>query len=128
MKLEILACRLPQGPLPHPHPHLSMFEPGNPSVCSVNRQVCLGPSLKYVTPFLANFHPLPRVTLCHTSRDPPTVRHTSQTPRFLVSLVQNTRTKDPCTNSLLIVRGDFIWGFCRGIFYLEGFVRGCFCP
>src|SRR6218665_3637335 len=63
----------------------------------------------------------PPVTLCHTSRDPPLkVRHTSRThPPFLLGLVQKTRTKTPCTNSLLIVCG----GFC-----LEGFVRGGFCP
>src|SRR6218665_827712 len=83
MKLEILACRLPQGPLPHPHPHLSMFEPGNLSFCSLNRHVCWGPSLKYLTPFLANFPPPPRVTLCHTSRDPPnSTSHISDPPIF----------------------------------------------
>jgi len=52
----------------------------------------------------------PSVTLCHTSRDPPKVRHTSRTPRFLVGLVQKTRTKAPCTNSLSR------WGFCPGRF------------
>src|SRR6218665_1912744 len=36
----------------------------------------MGPSIKYVTVFLANFHPPPPVTLRHTSRDPPKVRHT----------------------------------------------------
>src|SRR6218665_146430 len=41
-----------------------------------------GPSIKYVTLFLVNFDPLPPVTLCHTSRDPPKVRHTSGTPTF----------------------------------------------
>src|SRR6218665_3154057 len=63
--------------------------------------------------------PLPSVTLCHTSRDPPKVRHISRTPRFLVGLVQKKRTKAPCTNSLSIVHE----GFC-----LEGFVRGGFRP
>src|SRR6218665_1131084 len=77
---------------------------------------CRGPSIKYVTLFWANFYPFSPVTLCHTSRDPK-VRHTSRTPPFLVGLVQNTRTKAPCTNSFLIVR----WGFCLG-----GFVRGSF--
>src|SRR6218665_1050757 len=78
-----------------------------------------GPSIKYVTLFLANFDPSPPVTLCHTSRDPPKVRHTSRTPRFLVGLVQKSRTKVPCTNSISIVRG----GFCPG-----SFVRVGFCP
>src|SRR6218665_48740 len=39
----------------------------------------VGPSIKYVTLFLANFDPPPPVTLCHTSRDPPKVSHTSRT-------------------------------------------------
>src|SRR6218665_1916075 len=30
----------------------------------------MGPSIKYVTLFLANFYPPPPVTLCHTFRDP----------------------------------------------------------
>src|SRR6218665_3480382 len=64
-----------------------------------------GPSIKYFMLFLANFDPPAPVALWHTSRDPPKVRHTSRTPRFLVGLVQKTRTTAPCTNSLLIVRG-----------------------
>src|SRR6218665_1402402 len=66
--------------------------------------------------FLANFDPPPSVTLCHTSRDPPKVRHTSRNPPIFSK--QNTRTKAPCTNSLSVVRG----GFCP-----ESFVRGS-CP
>jgi len=66
--------------------------------------------------------------LCHTFSHipgPPKVRHTFRTPlRFLVGLVQRPRAKAPCTNSLSIVRG----GFCLGVFCLEGFVRGAFCP
>src|SRR6218665_3015203 len=81
-----------------------------------------GPSIKYVTLFLANFDPLPPSdTLCHTSRDPPKVRHTSLTPRFLVGLVQKTRTKAPCTNFLSIIRG----GFCPGVLS-ERFCPGWF--
>src|SRR6218665_3703095 len=38
---------------------------------------------------------------------PPKVRHTSRTPRFLVGIVQKSRTKVPCTNSISIVRGGF---------------------
>ena len=80
----------------------------------------MGPSIKYVKLFLANFDPPPPVTLCHTSRDPPPkVRHTSRTspPRFLVGLVQKSRTKGPCTNSISIVRGGFCpGGFCPGWF------------
>ena len=63
------------------------------------------------------FLPPPPVTLCHTSRDPPKVRHTSRTPPdFLVGLVQKSGQGPPsCTNSLSIVCG----GFCPG-----GVVRG----
>ena len=42
------------------------------------------------------------------------VRHTSRTPPFLV--VQKTRTKAPCSNSILIVRGVFVQGLCPGWF------------
>src|SRR6218665_1611595 len=55
----------------------------------------MGPSIKYVTLFLANFDPsslLPCHTLSHIP-GPPNVRHTSQTPRFLLGLVQKTLTK-----------------------------------
>src|SRR6218665_457601 len=41
-----------------------------------------GPSIKHVTLFFTKFDS--PVTLCHTSRGPPKVRHTSRTPRFLV--------------------------------------------
>src|SRR6218665_3336631 len=87
----------------------------------------MGPSIKYVTLFLANFDPLPCHTLSHIP-GPPKVRHTSRTPRFLVGLVQKTQTKAPCTNSLSIVRGGICpGGFVRGVFCLEGFVRRGFC-
>src|SRR6218665_2136007 len=59
----------------------------------------------------------------HPGTSPPKVRHTSRTPRFLVGLVQKTRTKAPCTNSLSIVRG----GFCSGVL-LGGLLSGRFCP
>src|SRR6218665_249093 len=38
----------------------------------------LGPSIKYVTLFLANFDTPSPVTLCHTSRTPHKVRHISK--------------------------------------------------
>src|SRR6218665_2462581 len=49
-------------------------------------------------------------------------------PRFLVGLVQITRTKAPCTNSLSIVHGTFVRGVLSEVFCMEGFVRGGFCP
>src|SRR6218665_1162679 len=95
-----------------------------------------GPSIKYVMLFLANFNlPSPCHTLSHIP-GPPKVRHTSRTPRFLVGLpglVQETRTKAPCTNSLSIVREGFSpGGFIQGFFDWKVlsrvvFVRSLFC-
>src|SRR6218665_2742688 len=69
--------------------------------------------------FWPNFDPPPPVTLRHKSLEPPRkyVTHLGPRPRFLEGLVQKTGTKAPCTNSVLIVRGEF----CPG-----GFVRGSF--
>ena len=57
-----------------------------------------------------------------------TTGHTSRNPPFLVGLVQKSRTKAPCINSVSIVPGGFCPGFFGGLFCLEGFVRGGFCP
>src|SRR6218665_3837308 len=77
-----------------------------------------GPSIKYVTLFLANCDPPPPVTLCHTSRDPPkSVSHISDPP-FLVGLVQKARTKPPVK----------ILSIVTGFFCVEDFVRGGVCP
>src|SRR6218665_1025505 len=89
-----------------------------------------GPSIKYVTLFLANFHPPPPVTLRHTSRDPPKVRHTSRTPP---PIFRRPSTKIPDKSPLVQILSQFFarffvrW-FCQGVFCLEGFVRGGFCP
>src|SRR6218665_1537868 len=77
---------------------------------------------------LANFHPPPPVTLCHTSRDPQKVRHTSRTPQFFSRPSTKNPDKALCTNSLSIVRRVFVWGICQGVLCLEGFIRGGFCP
>src|SRR6218665_1562383 len=46
-----------------------------------SRRTVLGPSIKYVTLFLANFDPPPPDTLCHTSRDlPESTSHISDPP------------------------------------------------
>jgi len=76
----------------------------------------MGPSIKYVMLFLVNFDPHP----CHTLSQilgPQNLRHTSRThrPWFLVGLVQKSQTKAPCTNSLSIVRGGFVRGFCQTV-------------
>src|SRR6218665_1259426 len=92
----------------------------------------MGPSMKYVTLFLANFDPRP---LSHFVTQPGTPKSTSaiSDPRFLVGLVQKSRTKALCTNSLSVVCGGFSpAGFCPGFFVwkvLAGvvFVRSPFC-
>src|SRR6218665_2216346 len=72
---------------------------------------------------LSNFDPLPPVTLCHTSRDPPKERHTSRTP----PICSRPSTKNPDKSPLLFA-GVFVRGVCHGVFFLEGFVPGGFCP
>src|SRR6218665_1238395 len=66
--------------------------------------------------------PFPCHTLSHIPGPHKSTSHISPPP-FLVGLVQKTRTKAACTNSLSIVRL-----FCKGVFCLEGFVRDGFCP
>src|SRR6218665_3294255 len=78
-----------------------------------------GPSIKYVMLFLASFDPLPLSHFVTHPGIPPKVRHTSRTPRFLVGLVQKTRTKTPCTNSLLIVRGVFVQVALSGVVFVH---------
>src|SRR6218665_2729721 len=73
------------------------------------------------------FTPSPCHTLSHIQGPPKSMSHISDPP-FLVGLVQKTRTKTPCTNSLSVVRGGYCQRFCQGVFSLEGFVRGGFCP
>src|SRR6218665_26468 len=76
--------------------------------------------------FFANFDPpSPCHTLSHIPGPPESTAHISDPPRFLVGLVEITRTKATCTNSLSIVHGTFCSaGFCQRVFCLEGFVRG----
>src|SRR6218665_1245683 len=80
----------------------------------------MGPSIKYGTLYLANFDPLPSVTLCHTSRDPPPkVRQTPLTRSFLLGLVQKSRTKVPCANSIIVSEGFCPGGLSGVIFVLS---------
>src|SRR6218665_525530 len=75
-----------------------------------------GPSLKYVTLFLANFYPPSPVTLCHTSRDPQSTSHISDPlPRFF----SRPSTKNPDKSPLYKFSLNCLRGFCPG-----GFVRG----
>src|SRR6218665_248161 len=63
----------------------------------------VGPSIKYVTLFLANFDPLPLSHFVTHPGTPHKERHTSRTPRPIFSRPSaKTRTKAPCTNSLSI--------------------------
>ena len=83
--------------------------------------VVRGPSIKYVTLFLANFAPSPCHTLSHIRGSPRKYVTPLGSPRFLVDLVQKSRTKAPCTNSISILRGGFCpAGFCQRVFCLEG--------
>src|SRR6218665_2269932 len=79
--------------------------------------------MKYVTLFLANFYPLPLSDfVTHPWTPSQSTTHISDPP-FLVGLVQKTRTKAICTNSLSIVRVVFCPGFLS-----EGILSGRFCP
>src|SRR6218665_797222 len=83
-----------------------------------------GPSIKYVTLFLANFYPPSPVTLCHTSRDPPKVRHTSRTPRLFSRPSTTNPDKSPLYKILSqLFTGLFVRGFLSG-----GLLSGRFCP
>src|SRR6218665_3768975 len=67
----------------------------------------------------------PPVTLRHTSRDPPKVRHTSRTFKRPST---KSRTKGPLYKFCLNCSRWFLsGGFCQGVFCLEGFVQGGFC-
>src|SRR6218665_3717335 len=76
----------------------------------------MGSSIKYVTLFLANFEPPPSVTLCHTYRDPPKVRHTSRTPPPIISRPSTKiPDKSPLYKFYLICSRRFLsGGFCPG--------------
>src|SRR6218665_4029719 len=87
----------------------------------------MGPSIKYVTLFLANCNPLPCHTLSHIP-GPPKLRHISRIPsRYLVGLVQ-TPDKCPLYKISQLFAGFLSGGFCQGVLCLEGFIRGDFCP
>src|SRR6218665_1238026 len=84
----------------------------------------LGPSIKYITLFLANSDPLLPLSHFVTHPGTPKVRNTSRNPQIFSRPSTKSRTKVPFTNSLSVVHGVF----CQGVFCLEGFVRSGFCP
>src|SRR6218665_1311189 len=86
-------------------------------------QSILGLSIKYLTLCLTNFEPpSPCHTLSHIPGRPESTSHISG-PRFIVGLVQKSRTKAPCINSLPIVSR----GFCPGVLSEVVFVCSPFC-
>src|SRR6218665_1942997 len=83
----------------------------------------MGPSIKYVTLFLANFYPSP-VTLRHTSRDPLKVRHTSRTPLIF----RRPSIKNPDKSHLVQILSQLFAGvFVRRVLS-GGLLSGRFCP
>src|SRR6218665_2677542 len=86
-----------------------------------------GPSIKYVTPILANFHLFP---LSHIPGAPSkSTSHISNPPIFSRPSTKNP-DKSPCICQILsqLFAGVFVRGFCQGVFCQEGFVRGGFYP
>src|SRR6218665_2977462 len=77
----------------------------------------MGPSIKYVTLFLANFYPLPLSHFVTHPGTPESTSHISDPPIFSRPSTK-TRTKAHCSNSLSIVRGSF----CPGVFVRGSFV------
>ena len=53
------------------------------------------------------------------------VRHTSRNPQFLVV---HAYIHISLQGGLSLFTGVLVWRFCPGVFCLEGFVRGGFCP
>src|SRR6218665_1437877 len=77
----------------------------------------MGPSIKYVTLFWPILTPLPSVTLCHTSRDPPKVCHTSRTPPIFSRPSTKIPDKSPLYKFYLNCWRRFLFGgFCPGWF------------
>src|SRR6218665_3931379 len=84
----------------------------------------LGSSIKYVTLFLANFDPL-----SHIPGPPPkSTSHISDPPIFSRPTTNNPDKSPLYKFSLNCSRWFLSGGFCQGVFCLEGFVRGGFCP
>src|SRR6218665_1196731 len=99
------------------------------SIKNVRKKCLYGAVHKVRHAIFGQFLPLsPCHTSSHIPEPPESTSHISD-PRFLLGLVQKTRTKAPCTNSVSIVHGAFCQR--RGlseVFCLEGFVRGGFYP
>src|SRR6218665_1675921 len=90
-----------------------------------------GPSIKYVTLFLANFYPLP---LSQFVTHPGTplgkyVTHLGPSPIFRRLSTKNLDKAPLYKFCMNCSRGYLSGGFCQRVFScLEGFVRSGFCP
>src|SRR6218665_3696310 len=78
----------------------------------------------YVTLFLAKCYPPSSLSHFVTHPWTPPKYATHLGPPFLVGLVQKTRTKAPCTNSLSIVRGGFVRSFFVRVSFVWKFLSG----
>src|SRR6218665_1237907 len=88
----------------------------------------MGPSIKYVTLFLAKFYPhSPCHTLSHIPGPPKSTSHISDPPIFSKPSTK-TSDKSPLYKFCLNCSRGYLSGVCQGVFCLEGFVRGGFCP
>ena len=89
------------------------------------RNTCMGPSIKYVTLFLANFDPSSPLShfVTHPGNPPESTSHISDPPIF-----SRPSTKNPDKSPFYKFSHNCSRGFCQGVFCLEGFVRGGFCP
>src|SRR6218665_2160445 len=76
-----------------------------------------GPSIKYVTLFLANFDHPPSVTLCHTSRDPLPRKYVTYDPPIFSRPSTKIPDKSPLYKFYLNCSRRFLsGGFCPGWF------------
>src|SRR6218665_3979440 len=80
------------------------------------------PSIKYVTLFLANYNPLPLSHFGTHTGTPQSTSHISDPPIFSRPSTKNPDKKSLYKFSLSCSRVLF-----KGVFSLEGFVRGDFC-
>src|SRR6218665_3950441 len=87
-----------------------------------------GPSIKYVTLFLANFYPLPISHFVTHPGPPKSTSHISDPPIFSRPSTKNPDKSHLYKFSLNCSWGFLSGGFCQGVFCLEGFVWGGFCP
>src|SRR6218665_1249727 len=84
----------------------------------------MGPSIKYVTLFLANFDP--PSPLSHFVTYPGTPKSTSHIsdPQIIGRPSTNARTKAPCTNFLWIDNGVFVRVFCLSWSFVRKVLSG----